>query len=259
MSQKNTRFTLPRIIALTAASLIPIVVMVLGLRETANGILITPAFISGFFLFPCGAIVGFFFLITSRMKRWGKILLSILLFACFVTLDFGTLLFGTLEDLDHYKNAAAMEAYEEHEQLVATMPDLEELGVPEQTEYYRYDFSCLFWLEAETLICQYSEADYMEEKARLEERYVFQEKPFQRSYTEPLCEPTAEIDGYTFRTLSVEGTYKDEIRYPAFLMFVGTNDAAREIVYLATDDPERDYIEALDEYILEVCGWKYIR
>ena len=42
-------------------------------------------------------------------------------------------------------------------------------------------------------------------------------------------------------------------------MFVGTNDATREIVYLATDDPERDYIEALDEYILEVCGWKYIR
>lgn len=253
------RFTVPRIIALTAASLIPLVVTVLGLRETANGILITPAFLFGFFLFPCGAIVGFFFLITSRMKLWGKILLSILLFICFVTLDFATLLWGTLEDLDRYKNAAAMEAYEEHEQLVGTMPDLEELGMPEQTEYYRYDFSCLFWLEAETLICQYNEADYMEEKARLEERYVFQEEPFQRSYAEPLCESTAEIDDYIFRTLCVDGEYKDEIRYPDQLMFVGTNDATREIVYLATDDPELDYIEALDEYILVDCGWKYIR
>jgi len=253
------RLTLPRIIAILLLSFIPLVVTVLGLRETANGILITPAFMIGYFLLPCGAIVGFFFLITSRMKRWGKILLSILLFICFVTLDFATLLWGTLEDLDRYKNAAAVEAYEEHGQLVGTMPDLEELGMPEQTEYYRYDLSKLFWWGAETLICQYSDADYMEEKARLEERYVFQEKPFQRSYTEPLCEPTAEIDGYTFRILSIEGAYKDEIRYPDSLMFVATNDATQEIVYLATDDPERDYIEALDEYILEVCGWKYIR
>ncbi len=246
-------------ISIVLLSLVPLGAVALGLRETVNGILITPAFMIGYFLLPFGTIAGFFFLITSRMKLWGKIVLSILLFTCFVTLDFWTLLFGTLEDLDHYKNAVAMEAYEEQERLVEIMPDPEKLGMPEQTEYYRYDFSSLFFWEAETLICQYSEADYMEEKARLEECYVFQEEPFRHYSTAQLCEPTAEIDGYTFRTLCVEVEYKDEIRYPDQLMFVGTNDETQEIVYLATDDPERDYIASLDEYILEICGWKYIR
>lgn len=141
------------------------------------------------------------------------------------------------------------------------------MGAPQKTESYRYVWFgyILLMRETNTLICEYSEADYEIEKTRLEEHYVFQTGPMQNDFPpsdspdQQFCEPIAEIDGYVFRMLSIEGEYDYEISYPERLMFVGTNDTTREIVYLATYDFECNSIEALDEYILEVCGWKYIR
>jgi len=261
------RLTLPRIIAIVLLSLVPFAMIILGLHGLFCGLFITPASLLGFFVWPCATIAGYYFLITSKKDLFDKIVVSILLLVGFVIIDLATLLWGPLKKLEHYKDASVAEAYEARGPLFEIMPDLKETGTPQKTESYRYVWSgyiLLMW-ETNTLICEYSEAEYEIEKARLEERYVFQTEPMQNDFPpsdspdEQFCESTAEIDDYIFRTLCVDGEYKDETRYPDQLMFVGTNDTTREIVYLATDDPERDYIESLDEYILEICGWKYIR
>lgn len=52
------RLTTPRIIALVLLSLVPLGAVALGLQEIANGILITPAFLFGFFLLKGGSHNG---------------------------------------------------------------------------------------------------------------------------------------------------------------------------------------------------------
>lgn len=43
------------------------------------------------------------------------------------------------------------------------------------------------------------------------------------------------------------------------MYLIATNDATREIVYLFFFDDDLDYIEDLDEFIRNDCGWKHIR
>ena len=68
------------------------------------------------------------------------------------------------------------------------------------------------------------------------------------------CDPTVELDGYFFRTLSIE-----EFNYPKRLMFVATNDETNEIVYLSFYDDDLDYIVSLGDFLSDDCGWKHIR
>jgi hypothetical protein len=68
------------------------------------------------------------------------------------------------------------------------------------------------------------------------------------------CEPVVELDGYTFRTLSLE-----DFNYPKRLMFVATNDDTKQIVYLSFYDDDLDYIVSLEEFLMDDCGWKHIR
>ena len=64
------------------------------------------------------------------------------------------------------------------------------------------------------------------------------------------------VDGYSFRVLS-SGEY--EMDYPKEVVLIATNDETKEIAYLSYDDQDIDYIDSLDEFILDDCGWEHIR
>lgn len=86
---------------------------------------------------------------------------------------------------------------------------------------------------------------------------MFQTQPMViRDHT---CAPTAELDGYEFRVLSIERAYEGEFFYPKCLYLVATNDETCEIVYLNYYDGDLDCIEDLSDFICDDCGWKHIR
>ena len=93
------------------------------------------------------------------------------------------------------------------------------------------------------MICQYAQEEYAIQKARLDSAYTFQEE-------------TITIDGYQFKMLSVE---KYNLSYPNNIILIGCSDATREIVYLEFYDFDLDIISSLEDFIIDECGWKYIR
>ena len=134
------------------------------------------------------------------------------------------------------------------------MPSLSEVGQATHMAYYDY-FSQqmgIFTCDADHLICQYDTEEYIAQKARLDEKYAFQINVMSESGYD--CEPAVELDGYHFRTLSIE-----DFMYPKRLMFVATNDETKEIIYLSFYDDDLDYIISLEEFLLDDCGWKHIR
>lgn len=103
------RLILPRIIAMVLLSLVPLAMIVLGLYGLFRGLLITLSSLLGFFVWPCGTIVGYFFLITSKKDLFDKIVVSILLLVGFVIIDLATLLWGPLKKLERYKGDSVSE------------------------------------------------------------------------------------------------------------------------------------------------------
>ncbi|MBQ4550882.1 MAG: hypothetical protein IJA49_07285, partial [Oscillospiraceae bacterium] len=66
------------------------------------------------------------------------------------------------------------------------------------------------------------------------------------------------LEGYEFRFLEMEtDTY--DLDYPHYMILVGTNDETREIVWSYYDDDDLDYISDPEKFLLNDCGWKYIR
>lgn len=129
------------------------------------------------------------------------------------------------------------------------------MGETTNVEHYHVSsFAFIFSSETDYLICQYSQEEYETQKNRLNSVYTFQTETIKDRYSS--CEPTAEIDGYQFKMLSIE---QSEYGYPKNVYLIGYSDAAREIVYLEFYDIDLDYIRSLKEFIIDECGWKYIR
>ena len=49
------------------------------------------------------------------------------------------------------------------------------------------------------------------------------------------------------------------LMYPKSMVLIGTNDETHEIVWSYYDDDDLDWIPDPQEFLLEDCGWKYIR
>ena len=66
------------------------------------------------------------------------------------------------------------------------------------------------------------------------------------------------LDGYEFRFLEMDSdTYR--LSYPHYMILVGTNDETHEIVWSYYDDDDLDWIPDPERFLLEDCGWKFIR
>ena len=157
-----------------------------------------------------------------------------------------------------YQNEEVADNYADIDTRYPGMPSLDEVGTPEELTYVDY-FSqqmVFFDVDVKALKCTYEASEYAEEKASLEDRFSFQVEPV--SADEYTVEPTVLMDGYTFRMLPV-GEYDDTFFYPKRMMFIATNDATNEIIYLYYVDADLDYIEDLSDFILYDCGWRHIR
>lgn len=252
VTQNKKRFAKSQIIALVFLSLLPIGVIIFGIKSLITGTLVNFSFLLAFFIFPVLTIVLFaliLFLIRKRSVKIGLCIFVLFLYMC----SFGFInTFGLYEELSLYENEEIKTNYTENE----LMPPLSDIANPEKLEYYEYFSSQMgfFTCDADVLICKYDYRTYKLQKALLDEKYVFQNGPM--SVYEYDCTSVVEIDGYVFRALSIE---EYDLYYPKEVVIIATNDTEKEIVYMCFYDDDLDYIDSLEEFIMSDCGWKHIR
>ena len=249
-------FTKGRLIAFLCCCLLSIAGIFLGISILSYGTLFTVWICVAYFILPLLAASVFGWCIFSQRKVHTKVLLGI-----FIAVGFGILSFLLYIAIPYYRvNSFSGEEikvqYATVKEESPLMPELEEIGDPEQTELYRTRYLALFWT-AETyhLVCQYTPDEYEEQKALLEADYVFQTEDF--TYCGDLCQCSARVGEYEFRILSPVA-YENDYYYPKDFMLIGTSDKDCRIVYMAFEDHDLDYIPSLGEFILDDCCWKYI-
>ena len=247
---KRFVFTKSRLIGFCCCVLLPIVAISLGILMLVNDVMLNIGFPFVYFLIPLIAAVLLACCIFSSSKTWKKFVLSGVILVLFLILFlFSSFLVGWTQ-VERYKENEAVQQYSLLESEF--MPDLAELGKPSHIEYYRlFSHFLIFSCEADGLICSYSQEDYEIQKARLDTTYIFQKEKTGDNF-----DPMVDIDGYQFRMLSVE---EYDLCYPKNVVLIGYSDNTKEIIYLEFYDIDLDYITSLKDFIMDECGWKYIR
>ena len=255
--ESKKRVPKSQIIAFSLLSLLPAVLIVMVLRTLIFGNLLFNLTVAlTYFIVPAVIILLFALVCFFAKKRFLKILLSALIFVLFISSFPVAGFFGIFEELDVYKNEEVQSHYSVN---VERMPSLADISQAESIEYYDYHSSMLagfITCDCDTLICKYSNDEYLLQKELLDKKYVFQNEPLTTMPDEPECKPTVEVNGYTFRALSVD---EYELFYPKEVSFIATNDEENEILYMSFYDDDLDYIESMEEFILNDCGFKHIR
>ncbi len=251
--ENKKRLNKGNIFALAFFSVLPVAVFVSGVVKISDGILLTPSIIFAYFILPIIAILLFAFNIFKTKKTWVKVtLVMVALIVFFISFLFFRA-FQAYEFVNHYENDEVPMYYSEN--INELMPRLSEISTPGKIDYYHYEaYGYIFAWESDFIICKYSDEEYLRQKASLEEKYVFQTDAIKDD--EFICKPATEIDGYSFCMLSIA---EYEMCYPKEVVLIATNDETREISYICYNDPDLDYIDSLEEFILEDCGWKHIR
>lgn len=247
------RFDISSVLSLVFLCILPVLAIIKGIGLVKNGMMLTGSIIFTFFALPLIAVFLFIIILIKVKKIWAKVATCIVVLLASLFCFVGFCGFQKYERIECYENEELQEQYAENTN--AFMPELTEVSESEKLEYYHYEGSgAIFQWNSQSLICKYSDEEYLKQKASLEGKYVFQTDAIK--WAEHICEPTIEIDGFSFRMLS-RNEY--EIDYPKKVGLIATNDETREIVYICYNDQDRDYIESLEEFILDECGWKHIR
>ena len=248
-----------RMAAWAIASVIPLAVVAFGILLFINGVLLTRDFIIAVFVVPAIAILLLADSIFSK-KGGGVIrtisaLCSLLLFLLALMFVVG---FGTFELFRTHTGVEIGERYNEVCDNFDSMPTLAEVGDYDSAVHHEFlSQIAIFGVEADTLICQYSEEEYARQVSALNERYEFQSESM--SACEYTVEPSVEIDGYEFRFVAIDRENDpDRLEYPKKMILIATNDTTYEIAYTAFYDDDIDFIYSIEEFILNDCGWKHI-
>ena len=250
------RFTKANIILLAIGSLLPLAALGLFTILLLANALFTPAYVINLIL-PVIALLVLWVIGLSKIKLGWKITCSCVFVFSFAVIFFTVLSWGLFASLEHYADDAVEAPYVESTKDFDAMPTLDEIGEPQKIDYYYYYAGqMIFFWESDILICTYDEQAYGEQKALLDQTYVFQTEDMEEhGYS---CSPYAEVDGFAFRVLSFD-EYK-YLYYPKYMIFIGTNDETNQIVYISYDDTDLDYIDrSLADFIKDSCGWKYIQ
>ena len=253
------RISKPRVIAFLISALVPLVIVALGVFLYIAGTILNIPYILTFILLPLISLILSALLIFSDWHVVIKLLLEILLIAAVVCGFLFLNTIGGFEMLNHYDGDDLEEKYTEATEHREYMPELSEVGTPLDMDYYSYftQYVVFFTCETDTLICKYTEEEYAEQKALLDEKYEFEEESqhaelFDEEY---IAEPFAEIDGYYFRILK-HGAGSDN--YPKRVMLIATNDSTNEIVYMYFVDDDLDFLMSTSDFINYDCGWRRI-
>lgn len=220
-----------------------------------DAILNVAAKILYFILSPIALGLSAHFFIFNRK---GRVLYigCIITTAVFLTLSLFFDIFAEIVLIKNYAGVDTEVLYVTTMDEYPLLPKLSENGNYTNLEYYNVvnEYS-LFYSESTCFIFGYSQEEYFLQKEALENIYTFQSQVIRDR--DSVCEPMTEIDGYTFRLLSIE-EYKDTLDYPKEVMLVGYSDQTREIVYLMYQDYDCDYISSLPDFIRNSCNWTYM-
>ena len=248
-----------RNLSLIAVGILPFLTVGLGILLLCKGFVFNVLNCFTFFLLPTLVFGICFLMLRSRWRVWLKWLGCMLAIAAFAFFTFYLLILGPYIHRTYRTGEDALiqcqADWESHDSFFYQLTDW---GTPTAAEYQFYDkqMGVFFDTYAYTLICKYTDSDYLAQKAYLEETCRF--------HTEPLSEPEStitaeyETDGYTFRFLSFDDE-EYRLEYPKYMTILGFNDETREIVYLYFDDDDLDYITSWDHFLTRDCGWNHIR
>lgn len=259
MDQSNNKkwVSTSRIILFAISSIIPLLVIVKAFINLCKHAPMTPCEILACCIFPLGAIALLSACNFNPLRTVWRIIADIVVLAALVFLFCFCFLIGPIDELEHYEQTEVAAQYTAVHDKIDAMPGLDEIGTPLKTDYFvfqRGEF--IFDWYAYTLVCTYDSSEYEQQKAMLDQTYVFQTENMVAF--DNTCTPYAEIDGFEFRVLSVENIYK-YLDFPKRMVFIATNDDTKQIVYMFYEDPDVDNIgSSLDKHIKNDCGWEYI-
>lgn len=252
---KRFTFTKNRLIGLICSAVLPAMAIGLGILLLTKDVMLNIGSVITYFIFPLIATALLGWCIFFNCKTWKKCVLSGVILVSFSILFFVSSIITGWTQVKSYEGNEAVQQYSSVKSGSEIMPDLSEVG--ETTNIKHYNVSSFFYIfssETDYLICQYAQEEYEIQKTRLDSVYSFQTETITGDFSN--CEPMVEIDGCRFKMLSIKdyGLY-----YPKNIILIGCSDATREIVYLEFNDIELDYISSLKDFIIDECGWKYIR
>ena len=256
MKLKMTRW---QRLGLFAAALFPALWLLIGLFIwLLGGSVLTGSFVLVYLLFPAAAIGAVWRIIRTSWKPFVRWIACVLILALTVALTIFFMFCGHFSIYDNYDGLNALEQYESDIGSHPHMPETDALGEPEEIEYhYFYNQISIFDSECFTLICTYAPEDYAAMTAELDTRYTFHTEPLPTGEGQYL-QPLYTLEGYEFRFLELNtDTYG--LRFPHYMVLVGTNDETREIVWSYYSDDDLDCISDPESFLLKDCGWKYIR
>lgn len=248
------KITKGRIWSLVLCSLLPLAAMALGVVLLVAHTLWNSDFVIFYVLLPLAAIGGLAGILLFVKKIGSRIAGTVLLLLAFVLCFLFGNLIGKFEMLDRYEGAELISHYSAVTDEFERMPTLEQVGKPESMTYY--DYSCavlIFNCDAHALLCSYDRAEYAAQKAAIGESYRFQEGQFENFYKNG--DSSAQVDGWQFHLLAEE---EPGILYPKKLILIGFQETQHRIVYLSFYDADIDYIDDLEGFILDRCGWKHM-
>ncbi len=251
------RITTKRVIIFLITIILPILNVALGCLLLFSDTLFNIAFFITFVSIPTISIAFLALIIFSKRGVVAKTILTIFVLLAFIVSSLISGMVGTFEMLTYKIDDEIGESYTDVCQNFDGMPTLVELGNYTKVEHYDYFSSAfgIFTCDADTLIVYYDSEDYQKQKTLLDSKYVFQEAEM-TSY-KYACMPSAKIGSYSFRTLNIE-EYYSKIDYPKKMVFIATNEQDCSISYTAFYNDDIDYIESLENFLLNDCGWKHI-
>ena len=259
-------FTKKRLIGFLCLVSFPVLAIGIGIFLLAKGLVLTVELAIIHILLPLVTAGLLALCVFSGRKKILSGVISGVILGLFIVLFAGSAAFADYVQVKHYDGAKAKERYTaamaeqpyRAAQIASTlMPELSEIGQPFDIGYgHVWQSAFIFSSDADFLICHYTPEEYEIQKAALDTEYVFQTEGIPNQHSDG--QPSAEVDGYQFRFLSIE-EYEVTIDYPKHVILIGYSDKAHKIVYILYNDTDLDYIPSLEDFILDYCGWKYVR
>lgn len=247
-----------RLIALLVAWILPGAPFLYGCYLVLQGEAVQISVIVVLILIPLAFMLWIGHIIVSEESVFEKTVLTGLLWIAFFWIFMVSSMFVTFYTHIHRTEPELPASYTEARERFPALPEPEALAGFEKVMHYNYHLqqTVLFASNADTFIFYYEAGQYERQKAQLDARYTFRQEPF--IACDIPCNASAQLGHYSFRLVDDAGAYSSQIDFPHKLIIVATNDRERAIAYTAFYDQDLDYVESLESFLMEYCGWKKI-
>lgn len=157
------------------------------------------------------------------------------------------LCFGTITKRD-------IKYYNELVDDITLMPRTSDIGEYENLDFkYYHKNMIIFESDSYTLVAQYDDTTYFEQKDILENKYEYGEKAIIDINGHSLAQKFS-IGTFEFKVLSFDN-YQEVLDYPKQMIFIGTSDDTCEIAYIYCFDWDLDYITSFEDFLITQCDW----